>query len=147
MGELPCENYSIARSNARAPRDLALADALVRRTLEIIEWFAPRAWFVENPSSSRLWCRFAWPRLVTTSFCQYGMLYRKNTTIATNLESFFLRDPCGGAGVCAQMRGSRHLAHAQKGGGGTTNAYHSRDELHRVPEGLCEDLVRWCEHA
>ena len=33
----PCEQYSIARSNARAPRDLALADSLVRRTREILE--------------------------------------------------------------------------------------------------------------
>ena len=41
----PCEQYSIARSNARAPRDLALADSLVRRTIEIIEWFQPRAFF------------------------------------------------------------------------------------------------------
>ena len=38
----PCEQYSIARSNARAPRDLALADSLVWRTLELIDWFAPR---------------------------------------------------------------------------------------------------------
>ena len=141
----PCEQYSIARSNARAPRDLALADSLVRRTLEIIEWFAPRAWFLENPSGSLLWHRLAWPRLVTTSYCSYGFPYRKTTTIASNLQDFFLQDPCGGAGRCAQMRGSRHLSHAQKGGGGTTNAYHSRVELHRVPEGLCEDIVRWCE--
>ena len=143
----PCENYSIARSNALTPRDVELADSLVRRTLEIIEWFRPKAWFVENPAGSLLWRRFTWPRLVTTSYCAYGFPYRKNTTIATNLADFFLRDPCGGAGVCAQMVGSRHLAHAQKGGGGATNAYHSRDELHRIPEGLCADVVRWCERA
>ncbi len=58
---------------------------------------------------------------------------------------FFLRDPCGGAGVCAQMVGTRHPEHAQKGGGGTTNAYHTRDELHRIPEELCRDVVRGCE--
>ena len=80
-----------------------------------------------------------------TSYCSYGFPYRKHTSIATNLRDFFLRDPCGGAGAFAQMRGTRHLAHAQKVGGGTTNAYHSRDELHRIPEGLCEDVVRWCE--
>ncbi len=141
----PCEQYSIARSNARAPRDLALADALVRRTLEIIEWFQPKAWFVENPAGSLLWRRFEWPRLFQTSYCSYGYAYRKHTKIASNLVDFFLRAPCGGAGVCAQMVGSRHLAHAQKGGGGVTNAYHSRDELHRIPGGLCDDVVRGCE--
>jgi hypothetical protein len=140
----PCENYSIARSTA--PRDLMLADSLVLRTQEIISWFAPRCWFVENPEGSLLWRRFTWPRLVTTSYCSYGFPYRKNTTIATNLD-FSLRNKCGGAGVCSQMIGSQHRAHAQRGGGGATNAYHTRDELHRIPEGLCEDVVRRVEVA
>ena len=73
------------------------------------------------------------------------MRYRKSTTIATNLVDLFLRDPCGGASVCAQMLGTRHIEHAQKGGGGTEDIYHTRDELHRIPQGLCEDVVRWCE--
>ena len=141
----PCENYSIARSNAATPRDLALADSIVRRTIEIIDWFRPKAFFVENPAGSLLWRRFAWPRLVTTSYCSYQMSYRKTTTVATNVEDFALRPPCGGAGVCAQMRGTRHLEHAQRGGGGADNTYHSRAELHRIPQGLCEDVVRWCE--
>ena len=137
----PCEQYSIARSCARVPRDLALADALVQRTLEIIEWFQPRAWFLENPTSSLLWRRFHFERVVQTSYCSCGFPYRKHTSIATNLRDFLLRDPCGGAGACAQMIGSRHLAHAQKGGGGVTNAFHSRDELHRIPGELCDDVV------
>jgi site-specific DNA-cytosine methylase len=68
----PCEQYSIARSNARAPRDLALADALVQRTLEIIDWFHPKAWFLENPAGSLLWRRFQFPRVVQTSYCSYN---------------------------------------------------------------------------
>ena len=68
----PCEQYSIARSNARAPHDLALADSLVLRTLEIIEWFQPRAYFIKNPTGSLLWARFAWPRVAQTSYCSYG---------------------------------------------------------------------------
>ena len=142
----PWEQYSIARSSARAPRDLALADELVTRTLDIIDYFRPRAWFIENPAGSLLWRRFHFPRVVQTSYCSYNNFpYRKKTSIATNLRDFLLRDPCGGAGVCAQMRGTRHLAHAQKGGGGVTNAFHSRDELHRIPGELCDDVVRWCE--
>ena len=66
---VPCENYSVCRSNARAPRGLALADSLVERTIAIIEWFKPKAYFIENPVGSLLWARFAWPRLVTTSYC------------------------------------------------------------------------------
>jgi hypothetical protein len=39
------------------------------------------------------------------------------------------------------MLGKRHREHAQKGGGGVDNTFHSRDELHRIPEGLCMDVV------
>ena len=73
----PCENYSIARSNAHAPRDLVMADSLVRRTMEILDYFQPRAWFVENPRGSLLWARFAWPRVVQTSYCSYGFPYKR----------------------------------------------------------------------
>ena len=30
----------------------------------------------------------------------------------------------------------------RKGGGGATDAYHTTDELHRIPEGLCDDVVQ-----
>jgi hypothetical protein len=136
----PCEQYSIARSNASTPRDLLNADTLVLRTQEIIEYFRPRQWYVENPSGSQLWLRFKWPRLVKSSYCSWGFPYRKHTTIATN-TAICLRAPCGGAGVCEQMVGARHKEHAQKGGGGVDNVYHTRDELHRIPEGLCMDIV------
>jgi hypothetical protein len=142
----PCEQYSIARSKARAPRDLMLADSIVLLTQEIIDWFSPSCWFIENPAGSLLWRRFKWKRLITTSYCSYGFPYRKTTSIATNLR-VFCRGQCGGAGVCSQMIGSQHLAHAQKGGGGATNAYHTTDELHRIPEGLCDDVVRCVERC
>jgi hypothetical protein len=140
----PCEQYSVARSNASTPRDLMLSDSLVLRTQEIIAWFQPRHYFVENPSSSQLWLRFSWPRLVKTSYCAYNFPYKKATTIATN-TAITLRPPCGGVGVCAQMLGTRHREHAQKGGGGADNVYHTRDELHRIPRGLCMDVVLFCE--
>ena len=142
----PCEQYSIARSSALTPRDLMLADSLVLRTQELIEWCQPRCYFVENPSGSQLWQRFTWPRLVKTSYCSYGFPYRKQTTISTNTDLCLL-DPCSGARVCEQMRGTQHLQHAQKGGGGFSNKYHTRDELHRVPEGLCHDVVLCCERG
>ena len=143
----PCEQYSVARSNASTPRDLMLADSLVLRTRDIIEWFAPHCWLVENPTSSQLWQRFAWPRLVKTSYCSWGFPYRKHTSIATNTD-LCLRAPCGGAGVCEQMRGARHKEHAQKGGGGwCEKKYHTTDELHRIPEELCRAVVLYCERV
>ena len=49
-----CTNYSCARRGAKTPRNLALADSLVLRSQEIINYFSPRAWFIENPQSGLL---------------------------------------------------------------------------------------------
>jgi hypothetical protein len=35
----------------------------------------------------------------------------------------------------------------RKGEGGVDGTFHTRDELHRIPEGLCRDVVLWCEAA
>jgi hypothetical protein len=63
----PCENYSIARTNANIPRNLKLADSLVEKTIDIIEHFhtinPTMQYFVENPDSSLLWKRWVSHRL------------------------------------------------------------------------------------
>ncbi len=57
----PCENFSIARTRAKTPRNYTLADSLVAKTIEIIKYFQERnpelIWFVENPDTSQLWSR------------------------------------------------------------------------------------------
>ncbi|KAE8277750.1 hypothetical protein D5F01_LYC24144 [Larimichthys crocea] len=63
----PCENYSSARTRAKSPRDLKLADSLVRKTIDVIEYFhtmnPTMQFFVENPDSSMLWRRWVSHRL------------------------------------------------------------------------------------
>ena len=46
----PCIQYSCARTKG-PPRDLVGADRLVAKALEIIDHFAPRWWWVENPAT------------------------------------------------------------------------------------------------
>ena len=139
----PCEGYSRARSTG-GERPLARADALVNRTLEILDHFSA-LWTIENPAGSLLWKRpvaARMPTRVTTSYCRYGFDYRKSTTFASNFL-LSLRPPCNRD--CDAMEGGRHKAHAQKGGGGTTNRYHSTDELHRIPPDLCDEILHQVE--
>ena len=49
-----CTHYSAARTNAKTPRDFEWADSLVLKTLEIIEYFKPNTWYIENPQSGLL---------------------------------------------------------------------------------------------
>ena len=42
----PCQEYSAAKSTGQ--RDLVRANAIVRKTLEIIQWLKPEFWWIEN---------------------------------------------------------------------------------------------------
>ena len=44
-----CTHYSCARRGAKTPRNLALADSLVLMSREVINYFNPKVWFIENP--------------------------------------------------------------------------------------------------
>ena len=63
-----CTQYSCARTSAMTPRNLDLADSLVKRSLEIINYFNPLVWFIENPTTGLLKTRpfmngFSWSAL------------------------------------------------------------------------------------
>ncbi len=139
-----CASYSQARTVAKIPRDEAmqLSDRLVSRTRQIIAYFGCH-WAIENPIYSLLWKREVSRGLLesscVTSYCSFGMQYRKNTRIA---NSFGLQLPrCPGTGICPAMVGKRHLTHAQKGGGGVTGRRHTLDELHSIPSELCRSVL------
>tara|TARA_B100001094_G_C18179766_1_gene800192 strand:+ start:406 stop:1011 length:606 start_codon:yes stop_codon:yes gene_type:complete len=81
----PCTEYSIAKTTA--PRNLKLADAIVRRVLKIIAYFKPRYFFIENPVGlmrHRPCMQNMEKYRHTCSYCRYGKPYRKNTDIWTN---------------------------------------------------------------
>jgi site-specific DNA-cytosine methylase len=50
----PCQQYSRARTTAKTPRDLVGSDAIVAKTLQIIEHLRPRGWVLENPATGLL---------------------------------------------------------------------------------------------
>lgn len=84
----PCTQYSKARWGA--PRDLESADALVRKTLEIIAYLQPQRYFIENPASGMLKDRpvIAGIPWVDVDLCRYGMEYKKPTRIWGTVAGF-----------------------------------------------------------
>ena len=110
----PCTQYSIARSHAKTPRDLEGADKLVRRCRDIISYFQPLAYFIENPHSGLLKRRDVVSDLpyVVVDYCQYGWPYRKRTIIFTNATGQRWTKLC--EHDCEASDGKRHTNWAQK---------------------------------
>lgn len=86
----PCTMYSTARTTAKTPRDLVGADQVVKACLDIIAYFDPPAWTVENPQSGLLKTRAIMAGLpyCDVDYCCYGEPFRKRTRIWTNLSCF-----------------------------------------------------------
>jgi hypothetical protein len=83
----PCTEYSVAKTVG--VRDLTSADHLVRAVRRILRFFRPTVWFIENPHGLlylRPMMRDIEPLRHTTTYCQYGSEYRKETDIWTNAK-------------------------------------------------------------
>ena len=79
----PCTEYSLARTRAKTPRNFAGADAIVSKALEIIDYFGPLLWLMENPQTG-----FLKSRAIMTdtpfqdvTYCKYGFPYKKQTRL------------------------------------------------------------------
>ena len=147
----PCTHYSIARTTAKTPRDLEGADAIVQRTLEIIKYFEPKVWTIENPYTGYMKDRpFMFhmkPFLRQVTYCKYGLPYRKATSVWTNLATFWQpRSVCTRSDPCEHMVDGRHLKTAQRGPGRFRGQLRTEDkcslhELYALPSELCAELA------
>ena len=141
----PCTQYS--NSKRSGVRNLALADSIVQRCLEIIRYFKPRLWCVENPFTGMLKHRpFVMSGLPShrVDYCAYdpNLGMKKSTLIWTNHQSFVPRT-CTGRGNCPSMVGRRHRCTC-------TGSYYDPKwkstkgrsrELARVPHQLIRELL------
>ena len=140
----PCTHYSRARTNAKTPRDLEGADALVRRTIEILDYLKPIRWWMENPATGLLPKRevvsgLPPPNVVT--YCSYGFPYRKATAVWTNAQEWTPRPLCDPK-TCHAVVDRRHVALAQRGSRKATGQPgRSVGELYSIPAELAQELV------
>ena len=144
-----CTQYSNARRGAKTLRNLPLADSLALRSQEIINYFNPRAWFIENSQTGRLKDR---PLMLSLPFCDVDNCaycdwgYRKRTCLWNNVE--FTGKLCPGPGVCSNMVNSKHKTIAQQGRNrcksGLYGEHFSQQRLHKIPPALCEAIEARC---
>jgi len=162
----PCTNYShlqncflgrkrkgVIYTKEIQEAEMKEDDKLVLKTLEIINYFNPYYWFMENPATSRMKERPFMKNInnYVVDYCMYSNWgYRKRTRIWTNRTDFKPK-LCDGKGTCGNMIDSMHslnLGHAddkkrkhllQAQGRGDNNTTTQTDR-YRVPEELIFDL-------
>lgn len=150
----PCTEFSLAKTTA--PRDLPLADSLVKRTLRIIKLArelagdqTPFYWTLENPVGllrSRPFMQRLSPYRHTTSYCRWGKPFRKDTDIWTNVRDLEL-PMCRKGTYCPQKASmGYHATTAQSGPSSTdkreTQGSGSGENVYPLPKRLTSFIVR-----
>lgn len=141
----PCTEYSaILHGRPNRPRNLDLADNIVLRTIEIIEYFNPDKWFIENPQTGLLKDREFMLGIPFTDidYCRYSDWgYKKRTRIWTNVE--YEGKVCNKE--CGNMNGTKHKKSV--GNSSYRNKYGTETDYtirlanrYRIPERLIQEL-------
>ena len=156
----PCEKYSIAPCHMLSQEERRQraeeANAVTRKTLEVIETLRPKWFAIENPASSAMWKQGIFdhlPKPKKVSYCMYSTWgYRKNTYICTNIpfENKYCKGDCGYIQTFVHDGKTRrhHISVAKQGVSahckdlGVQNTTHSKYELYRVPEKLIKDILQ-----
>ena len=133
------------------PRALLLADSLVLRTLSLIWYLQPKAWFIQNPQTGLLKSRPFMHNLPfkDVTYCSYGYPYAKKTRIWNNFPSWTPRPLCNKTS-CPFVENKRHLATAQLGPGMNktglrlSNDAFVREQLYSMPPALCAEIAESC---
>lgn len=144
----PCTTFSVASlghhwtggKGAYIPKTDACLQgiAIIKKTLEIIEHYNPKLYFIENPRGVMRKMDFMQdlPRH-TVTYCQYGDNRMKPTDIWTNSKTWKPKPMCKNGDPChvSAPRGSRTGTQGLKG----------NFERSIIPEELCKEIMTVCE--
>ena len=142
----PCTEYSIAKT--MGIRNIEYANSIVLKTIEIIKYFNPKYFVIENPQTGLLKNQEFMDEFEfkDVDYCKYGFNYRKRTRLWNNITTWKPRDLC--KKDCGNIRNNKHIETAQrlpqksKADWGENPIIHSQSDLYRIPsELICEILV------
>ena len=137
----PCTEYSHAKRVG--VRKIKEANAIVGKTLQLIQELEPQFWILENPQTGLLKQQSFMVDLPFTdaSYCKYGMPYRKQTRLWNNLDlnlKTCKKD-------CKFMNGKKHIGSAGNGRKKYTDKSYKLTEKYVVPKELCLTIIKKIE--
>ena len=141
----PCTEYS--RAKTTGVRDIEGANTVVQRTLDILEYYEPKYWIIENPQTGLLKdqaCMYGLP-FVDVDYCRYGMPYRKRTRLWNNVFQWVAEPLCARDCWAMNETRTRHKETAQRAGHTAedrlTQRRFKQSELYIVPDRLIRDIL------
>lgn len=135
----PCTEYSIAKQ--QGVRKIDEANKIVKKTMEIIDYFKPRYFFIENPQAGLLKKQEFMRELdfYDVDYCKYGFKYRKKTRIWTNCKTWTPQPLC--LRDCESIKWGRHTETAQRGPcKHHRENQHSQQQLYSIPATLISEI-------
>jgi hypothetical protein len=137
-----CTSFSIASVSHHWTKDkqpktdtARIGYALVQKTLELIEYYKPTYWYIENPRG--LLRKFpimeSLPIRNTVTYCQYNYTNMKPTDIWTNNPLWIPRPMCKNGDKCHES--------APRGSKTGTQGYKNAMERSRIPHELCLEIM------
>ena len=145
----PWIEYSIAKTTG--VRKIDYANSIARKTLEIIEYFKPRYWFIEIHKLNYWRNKILWQIWICWCYyCKYGFNYRKRTRIWNNLNGLWKPRPLCKKD-CGKMIGNKHKETAQRLPSGKKTQWgeayikHSQRDLYKIPSSLIYEIFQSIE--
>ena len=126
----PCTARSRAKS--RGDSDIDGLNEIVKRTLDILEYFQPKYWIIEHPPTGLLKDQ---PSMLGVpyndiDYCKYGMPYKKRTRLWNNLDLWKPKP------LCFRNCGAMHE---------TNNRYNQETDVYKVPTELIKEILLACD--
>lgn len=141
----PCEHFSVASigkywNKDHTPKTAEAKDSieLVLKTIEIIKFFNPKYYFIENPRGKlrKLEIMNFAPIRQTVTYCQYGDFRMKPTDIWTNNISWIPKPVCHKGDAC-------HIR-APRGSSTGTQGKLGKEIKSKVPYNLLFEILNSC---
>lgn len=127
-------NYEVYTKEIMEQREQEIGVKILNKTKEIIDYFEPTYYFIENPQTGRMKNYMNEYDYYDVDYCMYSKFgYRKSTRIWTNLKNF---NPKTCDKNCGNMIGNKHTKIL-------TNF--SLKEKYRIPFKLIRALFDCCE--
>lgn len=149
----PCTSFSIAACSSHwrlingmyvpISEGAMLGMQLINKTLEIIEYFKPKYWYIENPRGllRKMPVMKKYER-TTVWYCTYGDMRAKPTDVwSNNLYSLFKTNGWASRPQC--YNGNTHCHHepAPRGSKTGTQGLKNNHERSKIPTALCNEII------